>query len=161
MDLPTASKVTSPTFYDQGDIKYVHELKGNVFDAETGSPINDATIFLDKYRTKTNIDGEFKIRFNDSFFKGEPIKVIKDNFIFDADSIFTYDLEKNTRDIHHKLFFLKKRNESFVIDQYPKAVKCLTKDFDQLFSFYDFPAAHWQHIRTTNPIESTFATIRL
>ena len=46
-------------------------------------------------------------------------------------------------------------------DKYPKAVKCLTKDFDQLFSFYDFPAAHWQHIRTTNPIESTFATIRL
>ena len=46
-------------------------------------------------------------------------------------------------------------------DKYPNAEKCLTKDFDQLFSFYDFPAAHWQHIRTTNPIESTFATIRL
>jgi transposase-like protein len=45
--------------------------------------------------------------------------------------------------------------------KYPKAVKCLTKDFDQLFTFYDFPAAHWQHIRTTNPIESTFATVRL
>jgi len=46
-------------------------------------------------------------------------------------------------------------------DKYPKAVKCLTKDKDVLFSFYDFPAAHWQHIRSTNPIESTFATIRL
>ena len=46
-------------------------------------------------------------------------------------------------------------------NKYPEAVKCLTKDFDQLFSFYDFPAAHWQHIRSTNPIESTFATIRL
>jgi len=45
--------------------------------------------------------------------------------------------------------------------KYPKAVECLTKDKDQLFTFYDFPAMHWQHIRTTNPIESTFATIRL
>ena len=42
-----------------------------------------------------------------------------------------------------------------------KAVNCLTKDFDDLFTFYDFPAAHWGHIRTTNPIESTFATVRL
>ncbi|MBF0383709.1 MAG: IS256 family transposase [Magnetococcales bacterium] len=46
-------------------------------------------------------------------------------------------------------------------DKYPKAVKCLTKDHDRLLTFYDFPAAHWQHIRTSNPIESTFATVRL
>jgi len=46
-------------------------------------------------------------------------------------------------------------------EKYPKAVKCLVKDYDQLFTFYDFPASHWQHIRTTNPIESTFATVRL
>jgi putative transposase len=46
-------------------------------------------------------------------------------------------------------------------DKYPKAVECLRKDRDELLAFYDFPAAHWQHIRTTNPIESTFATIRL
>jgi putative transposase len=46
-------------------------------------------------------------------------------------------------------------------DKYEKAVKCLEKDVDQLFTFYDFPAAHWQHIRSTNPIESTFSTIRL
>jgi putative transposase len=45
--------------------------------------------------------------------------------------------------------------------KYPKAVECLTKDKEQLFTFYDFPALHGQHIRTTNPIESTFATIRL
>ena len=45
--------------------------------------------------------------------------------------------------------------------KYPKAVKCLEKNYDQLFTFYDFPAMHWQHIRTTNPIESTFATVRL
>ena len=44
--------------------------------------------------------------------------------------------------------------------KFPKACDCLKKDREQLFTFYDFPAMHWQHIRTTNPIESTFATIR-
>ncbi len=44
--------------------------------------------------------------------------------------------------------------------KYPKATMCLTKDRDALLTFYDFPATHWQHLRTTNPIESTFATIR-
>jgi putative transposase len=45
--------------------------------------------------------------------------------------------------------------------KYPKAVECLKKDRDALLTFYDFPAEHWRHIRTTNPIESTFATVRL
>ncbi len=44
--------------------------------------------------------------------------------------------------------------------KYPKAVECLTKDEDVLFTFYSFPAEHWLHLRTTNPIESTFATVR-
>ena len=44
--------------------------------------------------------------------------------------------------------------------KYPKVVECLSKDESVLFSFYDFPAEHWSHIRTTNPIESTFATVR-
>ena len=44
--------------------------------------------------------------------------------------------------------------------KYPKAVTCLTKDREALLAFYDFPAEHWQHIRTTNPIESVFATVR-
>lgn len=44
--------------------------------------------------------------------------------------------------------------------KYPKAVECLTKDEDVLFTFYDFPAEHWIHLRTTNPIESAFATVR-
>lgn len=43
----------------------------------------------------------------------------------------------------------------------PKAAECLRKDQEALLAFYDFPAKHWQHIRTTNPIESTFATLRL
>lgn len=46
-------------------------------------------------------------------------------------------------------------------DKYPQAVECLEKDREELLAFYDFPAVHWQHIRTTNPIESSFATIRL
>ena len=45
--------------------------------------------------------------------------------------------------------------------KYPRAVECLTKNSNKLFTFYDFPADHWIHIRTTNAIESTFATIRL
>jgi transposase-like protein len=44
--------------------------------------------------------------------------------------------------------------------KYPKATLCLQKDRTELLAFYDFPAQHWQSIRTTNPIESTFATIR-
>lgn len=44
--------------------------------------------------------------------------------------------------------------------KYPAACRCLEKDKEQLFTFYDFPAIHWQHIRTTNPIESAFATVR-
>ncbi|MFQ5473859.1 MAG: IS256 family transposase [Dehalococcoidia bacterium] len=53
--------------------------------------------------------------------------------------------------------------DGFVEDfeaKYPKAVECLAKDRRQLLTFYDFPAEHWRHLRTTNPIESTFATIR-
>ena len=45
--------------------------------------------------------------------------------------------------------------------KYPKAVECLLKDKEELFALYDFPAEHWPHLRTTNPIESTFATVRL
>jgi len=45
--------------------------------------------------------------------------------------------------------------------KYPKAAACLEKDREDLLAFYSFPAEHWVHIRTTNPIESTFATVRL
>ena len=44
--------------------------------------------------------------------------------------------------------------------KYDKAADCLAKDRDALLTFYDFPAEHWKHLRTTNPIESTFATVR-
>jgi transposase-like protein len=52
--------------------------------------------------------------------------------------------------------FLKKYQAKYAV-----ACECLEKDRDVLLSFYDFPAEHWAHLRTTNPIESTFATIRL
>lgn len=45
--------------------------------------------------------------------------------------------------------------------KYPKATACLEKDRESLLTFYSFPAEHWKHLRTTNPIESTFATVRL
>ncbi len=45
--------------------------------------------------------------------------------------------------------------------KYPKAMECLFKDKEEMLAFYDFPAEHWTHIRTTNPIESAFATVRL
>jgi putative transposase len=63
-----------------------------------------------------------------------------------------------TRDDATKAFdaFLEKYQA-----KYPAACECLQKDRDVLLVFYDFPAEHWKHLRTTNPIESTFATIRL
>ncbi len=63
-----------------------------------------------------------------------------------------------TREMATKAFdhFLEKYGA-----KYEAACACLSKDRDVLLSFYDFPAEHWGHLRTTNPIESTFATIRL
>ena len=45
--------------------------------------------------------------------------------------------------------------------KYKGAVECMKKDRDELLTFYEFPAEHWIHLRSTNPIESTFATVRL
>tara|TARA_Y100000294_G_scaffold66434_1_gene62963 strand:+ start:1600 stop:2055 length:456 start_codon:yes stop_codon:yes gene_type:complete len=45
--------------------------------------------------------------------------------------------------------------------KYPKATECLEKDRETLLTLYDFPAEHWRHLRTTNPIESTFSRVRL
>ena len=63
-----------------------------------------------------------------------------------------------TRDSGHKAFDSALRRFR---DKYPKAMENLEKDRDELLAFYDFPAIHWIHLRTTNPIESTFATVRL
>ncbi len=54
--------------------------------------------------------------------------------------------------------------KAFAIDygpKWPKAVAKITDELDTLLAFYDYPAEHWIHLRTTNPIESTFATVRL
>ncbi len=63
-----------------------------------------------------------------------------------------------TREDAHKAFdlFLETYRA-----KYPKAVACLEKDRTELLAFYDFPAEHWVHLRTTNPVESTFGTVRL
>lgn len=66
--------------------------------------------------------------------------------------------QAETREKGNKAFdhFLEKYGA-----KYPDACECLKKDREALLTFYDFPAEHWGHLRTTNPIESTFATIRL
>ena len=55
----------------------------------------------------------------------------------------------------------KKRFELLFQDKYPKATQKLNTDWSRLITFFDFPAAHWKHIRTTNVIESAFATVKL
>lgn len=65
--------------------------------------------------------------------------------------------QAETRDDAHKAFDLFIQTYD---DKYPKATLMLQKDREELLAFYDFPAAHWQSLRTTNPIESTFGTIR-
>jgi len=66
----------------------------------------------------------------------------------------------NAEDIDHARVAVK----AFKIDygtKFPKAVEKITDDLDVLLEFYNYPAEHWVHLRTTNPIESTFATVRL
>ncbi len=66
--------------------------------------------------------------------------------------------QAETRDAAHRAFDLFL--ETFRA-KHPKACECLAKDRDVLLTLYDYPAEHWLHLRTTNPIESTFATVRL
>ncbi|WP_225827073.1 IS256 family transposase [Streptomyces naphthomycinicus] len=66
----------------------------------------------------------------------------------------------NAEDRDHALRAVAAFEKSYAA-KFPKAVKKITDDMDELLAFYDFPAEHWIHLRTTNPIESTFATVRL
>jgi transposase-like protein len=66
-------------------------------------------------------------------------------------------MAETREDAHHAFASFVEVYES----KYPKAAQCLAKDKDALLNFYDFPAEHWHHIRTSNPIESTFASVRL
>jgi putative transposase len=79
-------------------------------------------------------------------------------------------LQSEAKDKLHQIWMApgrKQANKAFDLfiqtyeSKYPKATECLAKDRDALLTFYDFPAEHWIHLRTTNPIESTFATVRL
>lgn len=79
-------------------------------------------------------------------------------------------LQSQAKESIHEIWMAEKRQDAeaafdlFIKTyeaKYPKAAECLTKDRAELLAFYDFPAEHWLHLRTTNPIESTFATVRL
>jgi transposase-like protein len=78
-------------------------------------------------------------------------------------------IQPRAKQLIHEIYLASKRVEAeaafdeFIAlyePKYPKATECLAQDRDVLLAFYDFPAEHWQHIRSTNPIESTFATVR-
>lgn len=77
--------------------------------------------------------------------------------------------QAHAKQLVHAMYLAETRKEAhaayerFIAEyetKWPKATACLQKDRDTLFTFYDFPAEHWAHLRTTNPIESTFATVR-
>ena len=79
-------------------------------------------------------------------------------------------LQSKAKDSIHQIWMAEKRQDAEAAfdlflktyeAKYPKATECLSKDRAELLTFYDFPAEHWMHLRTTNPIESTFATVRL
>ncbi len=74
-------------------------------------------------------------------------------------------VKSDLHDIHHaptraEAWAALTRFEEKYAAKYDKAVACLTRDKDALLAFYDFPAEHWDHLRTSNPIESVFATVR-
>ncbi len=78
-------------------------------------------------------------------------------------------VQPRAKDLLHEIMYAPDRGNAeediqrFVQEfqaKYSKAVECLLKDQDELLTFFDFPAEHWTHLRTTNPIESTFATVK-
>jgi len=78
-------------------------------------------------------------------------------------------LQEQAKKLLHQMYMAPTKEEGLeVFDRfidlyeakYPKACECLSQDKEGLFTFYDFPAEHWRHLRTTNPIESTFGTVR-
>ena len=78
-------------------------------------------------------------------------------------------VQPRAKDMLHEIMYAPDRQSAtediqrFVQEfqaKYPKAVECLLKDQDELLTFFDFPAEHWIHLRTTNPLESTFSTVK-
>ena len=78
-------------------------------------------------------------------------------------------VQSGAKELLHEMYRSPTKEEALLVydrfltlyqDKYPRACECLIKDKEILFTFYDFPASHWVHLRTTNPIESTFATVR-
>lgn len=77
--------------------------------------------------------------------------------------------QREAKQLIHQIYLATSKEEALAAfarfeEQYArfeKAVKCLVKDKDETLAFYDFPREHWKHIRSTNPIESAFSTVRL
>jgi len=74
-------------------------------------------------------------------------------------------VKSDLRDIHHAETRAAARDAVAVFGEtygskYRAAVKCLQKDVDALLAFYDFPAEYWEHLRTSNPVENVFSTVR-
>jgi len=78
--------------------------------------------------------------------------------------------QPKAKDRLHQIWMASSKEEAFKAlkhfveiyeAKFPKAAHCLIKDKETLMAFYDFPAEHWRHLRTSNPIESTFATVKL
>lgn len=78
-------------------------------------------------------------------------------------------LQPSAKSLIHEIYMAEKKTDALAAfdrferlygAKYPAAWECLRKDKEDLLTFYDFPAEHWIHLRTTNPIESTFATVR-
>lgn len=67
---------------------------------------------------------------------------------------------RDAEDKEHPTRAITAFSEAFAV-KYPKVVARIVDDAEELLTFYDFPAEHWVHLKTTNPIESTFATVRL
>lgn len=79
-------------------------------------------------------------------------------------------LQSDAKNLLHEMMKAEKESDAFKVRQsfeklfsekYPKTVECLVKSWSELTTFFHYPAMHWQHIRTTNPIESSFATVKL
>jgi putative transposase len=79
-------------------------------------------------------------------------------------------LQPKAKELLHEMMRAEKKSDAekdrdqfakLYQEKYPKAVECLLKHWTQLTTYFDFPASHWIHLRTTNPIESSFATVKL
>jgi len=101
-----------------------------------------------------------------------PVKAVKDALSSHTEPVIKMpkSVQSRAKEKIHDIYLAPTREQSLVAynafislyhTKFEKACECLTRDKDVLFTFYDFPCEHWVHIRSTNVIESVFATVRL